>query len=343
MKHAKHADIIDVANRAGVSPATVSRMFNHPHMVKPDTRKRIQNAVDALGYIRNRAAQAIHGRKSGTIGLIVPTLDNAIFSNLIQSFSECLDDNGLTMLITTHGYDLDKEYTLLRSLYEHRVDGIGIIGLDHRPETYMLLERRGTPCVAMWNFSKNSRISCVGSENGRAGELIAEHILSLGHEKIGLVFPDTLDNDRAQDRFVGVVNRLGEAKIQVPKSWSRSTKYSVSDARSCGLELLRTSHRPTAIICGNDVIAQGVISAALSLGLRVPQDVSIAGIGDFSGSADHFPSLTTVRLRSNEIGRSAANILVDALDINETQTIERIPIMAELRERGSTAACRPRL
>lgn len=338
MKRAKHADIIDVANHAGVSPATVSRVFNHPSKVKPETRKRIQSAVDELGYIRNRAAQAIHGRKSGTIGLIVPTLDNAIFSNLIQSFSESLDENGLTMLVTTHGYDLDKEYALLRSLFEHRVDGLGLIGLDHRTETYTLLERRGIPSVAMWNYSSDSRVSCVGSDNKRAGELITEHVLSLGHRKIGLVFPNTQDNDRAIDRLSGVVDCLNAANILTPEAWSKNTKYSVADARACGVELLQNPDRPSAIICGNDVIAQGVISAALSLGLNVPNDVSVAGIGDFSGSKDYFPSITTVRLRSNEIGRKAALVLIDGLNVGgETKTIERISVDAELHDRESTA------
>lgn len=136
MKNKINVDIIDVANHAGVSPATVSRSFNHPDKVLISTRKRIEKAIAQTGYIRNRAAQAIHGKRSGTVGLIVPTLDNAIFSNLIQAFSDEMREHSFTMLVATHGYDLNDEYLLLRSLLEHRVEGVALIGHDHSDDTY---------------------------------------------------------------------------------------------------------------------------------------------------------------------------------------------------------------
>jgi len=337
MKTKKYADIIDVANHAGVSPATVSRCFNHPDMVRPDTRKQIQIAVEQTGYIRNRAAQAIHGRRSGTVGLIVPTLDNAIFSNLIQAFTEQLNVNGFTMLVATHGYDLDREYKLLRSLLEHRVEGIGLIGLDHKEETYALIERRETPSVAMWNYRPDTRISCVGADNIEAGKLIAQHILDLGHKRIALAFPDTHENDRAASRLTGVLDVLKKADIQVPADWRLNTTYSIRNAREVSVDLLSSHDRPTAIIAGNDVIAQGVIYAAQSLGMNVPGDVSVAGIGDFSGSAHLLPSLTTIKLRSNKVGRSAALILDELINDRENKNTHRLDIKVELMMRESTS------
>ena len=122
------ADIVAVAREAGVSISTVSRCFNHPDLVKASTRARVEDAVRRLGYIRNRAAQAMHGRRSGVIGLIAPTVDHTIFAELIQAFSEAVDAAGFTLLIATHGYDLDREYAVLRKLLEHRVDGVALIG-----------------------------------------------------------------------------------------------------------------------------------------------------------------------------------------------------------------------
>ena len=110
----KKADIIAVAKAARVSASTVSRSFNHPDLVKASTRKKIDNAVRRLGYIRNRAAQTIHGIRSGTVGLIVPTVDHAIFAELIQSFSEAIEELGFTILLASHGYDLQREYVLTR-------------------------------------------------------------------------------------------------------------------------------------------------------------------------------------------------------------------------------------
>lgn len=336
MKKKKYADIIDVANHAGVSPATVSRTLNHPDKVRPDTRKRIQHAIDETGYIRNRAAQAIHGKRSGTVGLIVPTLDNAIFSNLIQAFSEQLNEESFTMLVATHGYDLDREYNLLRSLLEHRVEGIGLIGLNHKEETYALLERRETPVVAMWNFSDTSRVSCIGSDNYQAGRLIAAHLLELGHDRIALVFPETAGNDRAADRLKGAIECLSEAGIDVRPNWQISTTYSIKHARAASNDMFSASDHPTAVIAGNDVIAQGVVYSAMSNGFVVPDDVSVAGIGDFSGSADLLPSLSTVRLRSNAIGKRAAEVLIQHINGPATTDPTRIAVELELKPREST-------
>jgi len=110
----KKADIVAVAKAARVSISTVSRSFNHPELVKAGTRKKIDAAVRKLGYIRNRAAQTIHGIRSGTVGLIVPTVDHTIFAELIQSFSDQIEAQGFTILLASHGYDLEREYALVR-------------------------------------------------------------------------------------------------------------------------------------------------------------------------------------------------------------------------------------
>ena len=132
-KH-KKADIVSVAIAARVSPATVSRSFNRPELVNPATRKRIDNAVKRLGYIRNRAAQTIHGIRSGTIGLLVPTIDNAIFAEVIQAFADEVGKSGFTILLGTHNYDEKREFEVLRKFLEHRVDGVALIGLKREFE-----------------------------------------------------------------------------------------------------------------------------------------------------------------------------------------------------------------
>ena len=169
LKQGGKADIVDVARRARVSISTVSRSFNHPDLVNPATRKKIERAVQALGYIRNRAAQTMHGRRSGTIGLIVPTIDNAIFAEVIQSFSDAVDHAGFTLLIASHGFDLDREYAVLRKFLEHRVDGVALIGLDHSEPTFQLLDQQAVPVISIWNYEADSRISCVGPKTTTLG------------------------------------------------------------------------------------------------------------------------------------------------------------------------------
>ncbi|WP_170333596.1 LacI family DNA-binding transcriptional regulator [Ruegeria arenilitoris] len=298
-------DIVAVAKAAKVSPSTVSRTFNHPDLVSPATRKKINRAVQRLGYIRNRAAQTMHGKRSGTIGLVVPTINHAIFAEVIQAFSDSIDRAGFSLLLASHGYDLDREYAMVRKFLEHRVDGVALVGLEHSEATRRLIDQQKIPALAIWNYAEDSELPCVGADNHLAGRQAAEHLISLGHRDVGLIFPDTQGNDRARHRLTAVVDYLGSHGITIPDNRKSEAPYSVSQAKQAALELLADPPLPTALLCGNDVIAQGALYAAHKLGLNIPQDISIIGIGDFKGSADIEPGLTTIRIPAETIGTLA--------------------------------------
>ena len=333
-KKQKKADIVAVAKAAKVSISTVSRSYNHPEQVKPATRKKIDAAVRRLGYIRNRAAQTMHGIRSGTIGLIVPTIDHAIFAEVIQAFSDAVDEQGFTILVASHGYDLEREYAVMRKFLEHRVDGVALIGQEHSEETYQLLESQAIPAMTIWNYSASSRISCVGADNVAAGRAAADHLVDLGHHDIGIVFPPTGGNDRAMDRQSGAIAGLAQAGISTPQKWWIEAPYSITDAKEAVLKLLQSGSHPTALLCGNDVLAQGAIYAASRFGLKVPQDISIIGIGDFKGSKDMEPNLTTVRLPARRIGLLAGERLALSIIHSETEVF-RIRCDIELTARST--------
>ena len=337
-KKKEKPDIIAVANAANVSPSTVSRSFNHPDLVKPATRKKIDSVVRRLGYIRNRGAQMIHGIRSATIGLIVPTIDHTIFAELVQAFSESVDQRGFTILLATHGYDLHREYRVLRKLLEHRVDGVALIGTAHAAETFDLLASNDTPSIILWNYDKETSLPCVGANNVDAGRMIATHVLAEGHRDVALVFPPLEGNDRASDRFEGVQQVLEADKINVPPEWCLDVPYSVSVAKDRALQLFEGPSRPSAVICGNDVLAWGVISCAVSLGLKVPRDVSISGIGDFRAYQHLEPSLTTIRLPASFIGTTAGEKLSSA--IMERQPVTSLCCKPELVVRSSVGPLR---
>ncbi|MBT3141304.1 transcriptional regulator [Phaeobacter gallaeciensis] len=316
-KQNSRSDIVAVALAANVSASTVSRCFNHPDLVNPTTRRKVDRAVKKLGYIRNRAAQAMHGKRSATIGLIVPTIDHAIFAEVVQAFSTAIEAEGFTTLLASHGYDLTKEYDVLRKLLEHRVDGVALIGLEHSEETFQLLKQQGVPCIAIWNFTEGSKISCVGAENAEAGRLAADHLITLGHREIGTIFPSVAGNDRARDRRDGAMIELEKAGITVPEGWQVESPYNLQQAKQAATELLSLERRPQAMLCGNDVIAQGVIYAAQTLGLHVPDHLSVIGIGDFKGSAEMEPALTTIRIPAQSIGRLAGEEICAAISEDE--------------------------
>ena len=335
VKQSGKADIVDVARAAGVSASTVSRCFNHPDLVNPATRKKIERAIARLGYIRNRAAQAMHGKRSGTIGLIVPTINHAIFAEVVQSFSDSVEAAGFTILMTSHGYDLDREYGVLRKLLEHRVDAIALIGLAHSAETYQLIAQQDVPCVAIWNHDSASLVSCVGAENYAAGAMAAEHIVGLGHRRVGMIFPATDGNDRAQGRQDGAWAVLRGAGVEVPERWQMESPYSIAQAKDAVVGLLASGDVPSALICGNDVIAQGAVYACLRLGVAVPDDLSVVGIGNFKGSLEMEPGLTTVHIPAQDIGRIAGEEIVAAV-ASDIREVVRVRCDVELVVRGTT-------
>lgn len=330
------ADIVAVAKAARVSISTVSRAFNHPDMVKPATRKRIDAAVKRLGYIRNRAAQAMHGRRSATIGLVVPTIDHAIFAEVVQAFSDAVDAKGFTMLLASHGYDLGREYAVLRKFLEHRVDGVALIGLEHSDETLRLVDSQGIPALSIWNYAAGGALPSIGADNRAAGRMAADHLLALGHRDIATIFPPVGGNDRARDRRTGVDQALAAAGVVLSDARVAEVRYAITDAKLAASRLLATAPRPTAILCGNDVLAVGALYAARAAGLSVPGDVSVIGIGDFRGSADMEPALTTVRLPARQIGGEAGRALAAAITGEAPMTSLACPI--ELRQRDTCRA-----
>ncbi|MGB3406062.1 MAG: LacI family DNA-binding transcriptional regulator [Jannaschia sp.] len=336
-KQSYKIDIFSVAKAAGVSAATVSRTMNHPDLVNPATRKQVETAIRSTGYVRNRAAQAMHGRRSATLGLVVPTVNYSIFAELVQSFNDAVTDLGFTLLLATHGYDLAAEYRVLRKLLEHRVDGIALIGLDHSNDTYKLLASQDVPVVAAWSYSETSPISCIGSDNSEAGRIAAEHLLSFGHRRIGFIFPPTGENDRARGRLTAAKAAMTVAGLDIPDAWERQSLYSIAQSKAACLDLLGRAPDLTGLICGNDIIAQGAIAGAMEFGLRVPQDLSVIGIGDFAGSADLYPSLTTVQIPAHEIGAQAGRYLVERIADFETRDIARCKIRVSLKLRATTA------
>jgi len=327
--------LIEVAARAGVSPATVSRYFNTPEVVKPGTRSKIAAAATDLGYIRDRMAGSLHNRFSGTIGLIVPTIDNAIFAEFIEAFGGRLQERDRTMLIASHGYDLKLEVAIVRSLLERRIDGVVVIGFDHESIPLEMLEKRNVPVISAWNYRADSPLPCVGADNYAAGASVTRHLLDLGHRDIAFLFPETELNDRARDRLRGAIDSATDEGVRPTKHRLRVAPYDIGGAKEVGRSLMRTA-APSAVVCGNDVIAQGVIYACQSMDVKIPDDISIIGIGDFRGSAHMEPGLTTLRLPARQIGRRAADMILEMSLTGSQPAITRRSLDTTLIERGST-------
>ena len=329
--------IVEVAQRAGVSAATVSRYFNSPDVVRPPTRQSIRKAAEELGYIRDRTAGAMHSRFSGTFGLVVPTINHAIFSEMIEAFANRLLVHDRTMLIASHNYDLKLELSIIRSLLERRIDGVALVGHEHTDASIDMLKVREVPVIALWGNQNSDGLPFIGADNQLAAEMVTRHLIELGHTDIAFLFPDTTHNDRARDRKAGALQLMQDHQLIVPPTRLVNCPYDIASAKSIGMHLL-SNDRPTAIVCGNDIIAHGVIYAAHQCKLSLPADLSVVGIGDFAGSAEIYPGLTTVRIPANRIGQMAADTLVAMSTDRDSQPFANQTVSTQLIIRESTTA-----
>lgn len=308
--------IEDVAHRAGVSTATVSRCLNDPDLVIAPTRDRVMQAVDELGYAPNFSAKTLAANKSGTIGAIIPTMENAIFARGLQAFQEELGEFGYTMLVASSAYRQDLEAKQIRNLVARGVDALMLIGHDRDPETYRFLAKRNLPFVNAWAYNEAFDACSVGFDNREAMRTLANCVLELGHTKIGVISAPRAQNDRARGRMEGILDALAAHGIPQESLTILDVAYSIRNGAEAFKVLMQQADRPTAVMCGNDVLAVGAISMAREMQIDVPGDVSITGFDDIELAQISMPGLTTVHVPHREMGQRAARLLINLLGNN---------------------------
>lgn len=331
----KSPTIADVADQAEVSTATVSRCLNQPDKVKPEVRERITNAIQSLGYVPSGAARALASRRTHTIGAIVPTIDNAIFSEAIQHLQSGLTQANYTLLLANSGYSLDEELREVNSLLSRGIDGIVLVGEMHHPRVYAAIEQQAIPYVNLWTYNPTSKYSCIGFDHIKAGKQLAEHLLDLGHKEFGIISGFQENNDRALLRFQGIQQTLKTVGLEIPDSKIIECHYSVEKANVSLHKLLDRHPEITAVSCGNDVLAIGALSAARERGLKVPEQLSITGFDNMEIVRFLSPAMTTINSPSRRMGTHAAEYILEQIQ-NKSLDIERVELTAELIVRETT-------
>lgn len=331
----KSPTIADVADLAEVSTATVSRCLNQPDKVKLKVRDRINIAIQQLGYVPSGAARALASRRTHTIGAIVPTIDNAIFSEAIQHLQSGLTQANFTLLLANSGYSLDEELREVNSLLSRGIDGIVLVGEMHHPEVYTAIENQRIPYVNLWIYNSKSKYSCIGFDHLKAGLQLAEHLLELGHTQFGIISGFQENNDRALLRFQGFQQTLKNRNLEIPDSKIIECRYSVQQANASLHKLLDRHPETTAVSCGNDVLAIGALSAARERGLKVPEQLSITGFDNMEITRFISPALTTINSPSKRMGEFAAEYILEQIQ-EKTLDLKRIEVTAELIVRETT-------
>jgi LacI family transcriptional regulator len=325
----------DVARAARVSTATVSRALRFPDVVRPATRARVARAVERLNYVPHGVARALSMRRTDSVGAVIPTLDNAIYAVSTHTLQKALKDAGYSLVLACHEFDLEAEARMARAFVERGVDALVLVGTAHHHATRDLLALAAIPYVLTWSLDRSSAHPSVGFDNRAAGRAIAGHLVGLGHRRIAMISGVTAGNDRARDRLAGVRAELKRAGLAL--ECVVEAPYSLGAGRAAIGRVLAAA-RPTAVVCGNDVLAIGAIQEAQSRGIRVPEELSIAGFDDMEIATVVSPALTTVRLPIAEIGIRAAGYLIARLRGEDPPARMALPI--ELVARASTAAPR---
>jgi LacI family transcriptional regulator len=300
----------DVARAANVSTATVSRCLNTPERVVEKTRERVMAAVEALGYSPNFGAQALAARRTNTIGAVIPTMENAIFARGLQAFQETIAQNKSTLLVASSSYRQDTEEEQVRALVARGADALLLIGESRNPEVYEFLRNRKIPYVLAWIYKEGSEHSVVGFDNRAA----------------------------SRDRVLGVRDAAAAHGVPMSDLDVVEAPYTFQDAEDAFSVIMQRERRPTAVICGNDILAIGALKQAKAMGLRVPEDISLTGFDDVEIAEVTEPAITTVHVPHRQMGQVAAEILIRQVQ-SKTAGTEIVPESRELEtyivERGS--------
>lgn len=328
--------LVDIAKAAGVSKATASRALSNPDRVSSKTRLVVERAAKKLNYVSDGVARALSERRTRTVGAIVPTLENAIYAISMQGLERELAKYGYTLLIASHQFNLDQEIVALTSLISRGVDAIALVGLLHQPKAFTLINNAGIPYVCSWNFqSKKTGHPMIGFDNQLAAETLVDHLVSLGHREIGVISGILSGNDRARDRLLGIRNGLKKHGLSLDKYLVIEKPYRLSGGREGIASLASRKNPPTAVMCGNDILAIGALTEALRLGIHIPRDLSITGFDDMEIASLTSPPLTTIHLPMFELGMNVANFLLSELgEISGSFSSE---LKFDLIVRGSTA------
>lgn len=319
----------DVARQAGVSTATVSFVLNGTKAVTPAVKRRVEHAVERLGYRPSHAAQTLRTGRSLAVGLIIPDLTNPFFPKLAQDIEQEARARGYTVLLADSHDDAELQRQHLETLEQRGVDVLLVVPAVGTTGTL----RAGVPLIALDRSVGQTPL--IQSDKWQGGALAARHLVELGHREIAvLAGPDR--NGVAGERVRGMTETLAASGVVLKEQRMYHSEYSVEAGRAGAHRLLEQAPGFTALLAANDTLALGALSAFNDSGVAVPGDVSLVGFDDISWAALSSPGLTTVRQNTRQMARQA----IEQALAPEGEAVRPAVVETTLVIRGSTAAPR---
>jgi len=306
----------DVAREAGVSRATVSYVINNRTdgnvRISEETRCRVLEAIEELGYRPNVLARSLRQGQTHTIGMIVPDNTNPFFAEVARGVEDTSFEQGYSVILCNSDGDLDKELLYTNVLAEKRVDGILFVAAGMSTEHICALQERRMPVVVVDRDIPDVAVDSVMTANERGGWLATRHLIELGHRHIGCIAGPS-DVTPSAERVTGYRHALREAGLPVDEVLILKGDFQYESGYQAARQLLSMEDPPTAIFACNDLMAIGTVSAAVRLGRQVPADLSVVGFDDVPLASFANPALTTIVQPKYEIGVVAATMLLERM------------------------------
>src|SRR5829696_521131 len=334
MAIAPRVTIREIAHRAGVSIATVSRVLNGREDVSPETRELVSRVIQENGYTANRSARGLSGGRTGLVGVLVPLVFPAYFAGLLAGAAEAFSERDLQIVLAPTQGEHEREVSVLERLHG-LTDGALIINPEESTEELQRLLDRGYRFVVLDPLmTLNDRIPSVSAANTSGADQAMRHLLELGHRRIAQIAGPS-GWLATEDRRRGYRAALASAGILPDPALEVESIPEIDPGREAAASLLALPDPPTAIFAFNDDAAIGAIQAARALGLRVPDDLSVVGFDDVEYATIVTPALTTVRQPLAEMGRTAVSLLNRLLDRQRFETLH-LELATRLVVREST-------
>jgi LacI family transcriptional regulator len=328
----------DVAEAAGVHPATASRALNPATrgLVNADTARRVIKVAESLGYRPNPIARGLKTSKSSTIGLVIPDLTNPLFPPIVRGIEEVLDAAGYSGLLVNTDNDPDRERTQVESLRSRQVEGLIVATALLQHTLLEQLQRDGVPMVMVNRRPDDVDVSSITADDAAGVHLAVDHLASLGHRRIAhLAGPETTSTGVNRARaFRAAIRDHG---LDHDPSLVRTCSYWSEEAGAAGLrDLLDSGADFTAVVAGNDLVALGCYDVFTERGIVCPDEISVVGFNDMPFLDKLRPPLTTIAIPHHEIGAEAARLLLDAI-AEPGRAARSVLLPVSLVVRGSTA------
>ena len=315
--------IKDIAKAAGVSVATVSRVINDNYPVSKEARERVQQVMQELHYRPNAIAQSLRSNRSNMIGLIVADLSNQFFMKVAKGLEKSVAAKGYNLVVASSDGRPEKERKLIRAMNDKRLDALCIASVDSEADTINDVIRSGMPIVLVDRVMNDVNTSQVCWNDEQSAEQLTKLLLANNHRRIAVVNV-TLSHSVGRNRLAGFKKAMQEAQISLPKSY-------ISPQSSAQH---RQADRPTALLCCNNVMAEGALRAIGELGLKIYDDVSLVAFGSQDWNKYLMPKITSIEMDSCDMGERAGSIMVDMINSGPKIAAKMI-LSGRLMEGGS--------